>query len=237
MLCALPGDKTPSVSGVLGEEAMKGARILWIVPLGLSSLLQSQVQVAANSRIYQVGCPAVSSELVKRAIATTASTSPAAFFPGSEVASKLAAGGAIDDGRLAAYQAISAARARIQSNGACRKFFHGEGEQVLDKTRFTLQYLEIPDIAAQVDGSVVLLNRSSNSLFMKPPPSFMGLEDPREIRAFYILHELAHELCRYTRYVTDHSASAETSKFRTLMNNELLFQNCYKNPRPVIAAR
>jgi len=79
-----------------------------------------------------------------------------------------------------------------------------------------------------VSGSVVLINRAPNGAFMRPPQRLMKLTDPTEIRAFYILHELAHELCRYTQYVEDHKASATMSEVRTNLNNELLFENCYK---------
>lgn len=100
-----------------------------------------------------------------------------------------------------------------------------------------MQYPPVPTIAAQVDGNVVLLNRSPNGPFMKPPEGFAGLTDQTEIRAFYILHELAHELSRYTKYVIDHGASAPWSAVRVRMNNELLIQNCYKSSRSLVAAR
>jgi hypothetical protein len=217
---------------------MKAAKVLWIVPIVLSCLLQGQVQVAGESETsYVADRSARKSDVPEQLRADTASVHPVALFLGSEVNPQAATAAATDNALPLAHQAIAAARERIRSNPTCQKFFHGEGEQVLEQTRFTMQYLKIPNIAAQVEGNVVLLNRNPNGAFMKPGHHVMGLTDPAEIRGFYVLHELAHELCQYTRYISDHQASAHENEFRTRMNNELLFLNCYNAKRSVTGGR
>jgi hypothetical protein len=113
--------------------------------------------------------------------------------------------------------AIAPAKGRIRSNPNCQKFFRSEGEQALKNTRFTLQYLPIPRIAAQVQGEVVLLNRTPSGVFMTPPRDFMGLTDPTEIRAFYILHELApvgavHRICKRSRRFGKYQRTTHAAK-------------------------
>lgn len=216
---------------------MKAAKFLWIVPIALSCLLQGQVQVAGKSETSYVGEHfAWNTENPEQAAVKDGSIHRA-FFLGAESGTSSTASDQFDEGVLVAHQAIAAARERIRSNPTCQKFFHDEGELALDNTRFTTQYLQIPDIAAQVEGNVVLLNRNPNGVFMKPRQGFMRLTDPTEIRGFYILHELAHELCRYTRYIPDHHASPHENELRTRLNNELLFLSCYNSKRSVASAR
>jgi hypothetical protein len=217
---------------------MKADKVLWIVPLALSYLLQAQVQVAGKSEIsYGADRPARKSDSHEQPAANNERNHPAALFFGTEPDTTLTVAEKFDDSVLVAHQAIAAAMDRIRSNATCQRFFNNEGEQALGQTRFTIQYLSIPNIAAQVEGNVVLLNRNPNGAFMKPRQRIMGLTDPTEIRGFYVLHELAHELCRYTRYIPDHQASAHENEFRTRLNNELLFLNCYKAKRSVAGAR
>jgi hypothetical protein len=217
---------------------MKTALVLGIVPIALSCLLQGQVHVAGKSETSYVADRSVwKSDSRKQPAVNNEYNKPAALFFGNEPDTSLTAAAKSDDGVVAAQQAIAAARERIRSNPTCQKFFHDQGEQVLEQTRFTMQYLTIPNIAAQVEGNVVLLNRNPNGAFMKPKQHIMGLTDPTEIRGFYVLHELAHELCRYTRYISDHQASAHENEFRTRLNNELLFLNCYNAKRSVAGAR
>lgn len=217
---------------------MKAGKLLWIVPLALSCTLLGQVQVAGKSEnAYPAGRSVWKSDSGEQAAANNGNNQPAALFLGADAGTSLRASDQFDDSILAAHLAIADARDRIRSNPRCQKFFHDEGELALDNTRFSTQYLQIPEIAAQVEGSVVLLNRNPNGAFMKPRQGFMGLKDPTEIRGFYILHELAHELCRHTRYIPDHNASAHDNRFRSRLNNELLFLNCYSARRSMARAR
>jgi len=217
---------------------MKSKLVLWILPVALICLAHGQNQVANNlENSYVAEHPASIAASPEPASPKNGNTPPAALFSGADVPPALASGAGLDDGVLVAYAAILAAKARIHSNRNCQKFFHSEGEQALENTHFTLQYLPIPRIAAQVEGQVVLLNRTPSGAFMTPPQDLMGLTDPTEIRAFYILHELAHELKRYTGYLKDHYPSADISEYHTRLNNELLFQNCYRNAHPMVAAR
>jgi hypothetical protein len=128
---------------------------------------------------------------------------------------------------LAVYEAIAAAKARIHSSRKCQNFFHNEGIETIDHTRYSLQYLSSESRAAQVEGNTVLLNRSASGAFMKPPLGLAGLKEPIDIRAFYILHELGHELSRFTRFLEDHSVSVSMNQVRHKRNNELLLKNCY----------
>ena len=217
---------------------MKGARLLWMMPLMLASALNGQVEPAEKFEgSYLNDATASKPVAAERPSAKDGGLQLPALFNVAEVDAKMAVGAPMDDAAMAAFQAIAAARARIQSNANCHRFFHGEGERALETTRFSLQYLPNPRIAAQVDGNVVLLNRSPNSAFMTPLPGSLGMTDPTEIRAFYILHELAHELSRYTSFIKDHTASARGNEFRTRLNNQLLLESCYQQSHPMVAAR
>lgn len=151
-----------------------------------------------------------------------------AFFSGAEALSAEALPASSDEGLRLVYEAIAVARARIRSSRKCQTFFHNEGLQKIDETRYSLQVLGPGPVAAQVDGNWVMLNRNAQGRFMHPAPGFNGLPDAAQIRGFYILHELAHELRRYTRFMRDKTALARENKVRQSRNNELLLMNCYQ---------
>ena len=217
---------------------MKRAELLWVLPLALALLSVAQAQLAGNLEVpYFNAATALNSDVPKPPVAKGGRTQAAALFSGAEVGPKLANSAGLDDDVLAAYRAIESAMARIHASPKCQKFFHNEGEQKLANTLYSLQYLKVPSIAAQVDGMVVLLNRSPNGMFMKPPEALAGLTGPAQIREFFILHELAHELSRFTRYLVDHTASSRANAFRIQLNNELLFANCYMDSRSLTAQR
>lgn len=211
---------------------MKCAKVLWMSML-LSGLLLGKLMIAESVKDHHPKKLAAStSDDSEHFFPALASNPPSAFFSGAQAVSRLAAGNQNDGDLLAAYQAIAAAEARIRGNAGCQKFFHGQGEQALESTRFTLQYVQSLSLAAQIVDASVLVNRNPSGRFMKPPPDFEGLKNPIEIRAFYVLHELAHELSGYTRYVKDHFALARQNEVRTKMNNDLLSESCYRNSRP-----
>jgi len=214
---------------------MKRAELVCILPLVLLSVAQGQLAGSLEGT-YLKETKVLNSDVPEPRVAEDRRTQAAALFSGAEVGPKLAMGAGFDDDVLAAYRAIESAMARIHASPKCQKFFNDEGERKLANTRYTLQYLLVPSIAAQVDGTVVLLNRSPNGMFMKPQ-SVAGLTDPAQIREFFILHELGHELSGFTRFLVDHTASSRISSFRTRLNNDLLFANCYMDSRSFIAQR
>jgi hypothetical protein len=216
---------------------MKTVHVWFGLLFALPCLLQGQAQVAGGSELpYIDHQPVKTANAPEQPGANIRSAKRPAYFSGAEASLKLMVDVSVEDDVLAAYQAISAARARIQSDRSCQRFFHAEGEQVLERTRFTMQYLRVRTIAAQVEGSVVVLNRDPNGPFLKPE-AFAGMTDFTEIRAFFILHGLAHELSRHTRYLVDHTSSPVANALRTKLNNALLLQNCYRTSHAMVAAR
>jgi hypothetical protein len=136
------------------------------------------------------------------------------------------------DSKLTAYslvvvQAIAAAKSRINASRKCQRFFNEQGIGTIEGTQYSLQDLGPGSLAASVDGEIVFLNVNRKGAFMDPPADFAGLQTADEIRAFYILHELGHELSSFTKFVQDHSASKAVNRFRHDINNDLLKNNCY----------
>jgi hypothetical protein len=124
-------------------------------------------------------------------------------------------------------QAIAAAQARINASKKCQRFFNNQGIEMMEQTHYSLQDLGPGSVAAMVDGDSVFLNLNAKGAFMNPPADFAGVQTVEEIRGFYVLHELGHELSRVTKFVMDRSASKSVNKFRHDSNNDLLRANCY----------
>jgi hypothetical protein len=124
-------------------------------------------------------------------------------------------------------QAIAAAKARINASKKCQRFFDDRGLETISQTIYSLQELGPGSVAAYVEGNRVFLNLNPNGAFMNPPAGLAGMQSAEEIRGFYILHELAHELSRATKFLVDHSASQSMNKFRHDNNDDLLKMNCY----------
>lgn len=196
---------------------MKGAVTLWSLLLALGSV-QAQTQAGQKQ---------MNADPVLKLVDAGVTHAPSAYFSGAQALRGERAVKASDAELKAAYDAIAAAKARIESNRKCQKFFHSEGTEKISQTLYTVQDLRASSIAAQVEGNTVALNRNPSAVFMKPPQDFAGLKEPGEIRAFYILHELAHELSKFTGFVNDHMASARDNAVRHQRNNQLLIQNCY----------
>jgi len=112
--------------------------------MALASVLQMHAQLTANLETSHIkDGAATEAGAPEQPPATPAVSRSAAYFLGTDASPSLTNGIALDDARLAAYQAI-AAKARIQSNPSCQSFFHYEGERVLENTRFSMQYLGFP---------------------------------------------------------------------------------------------
>jgi len=205
---------------------MKAKKTLWILLVALSCFTQSPALRAGKKEITNIGDHSASKGDAKPK-PDGHDTISRAFFTGAEADLMLRSNTAADDPLLAASQAIAAARARIQSSRKCQKFFHDEGVNKLDRTFYTLQFIPNNNIAAEVEDDTVVLNRGAESAFMKPPLGFAGQKSAVEIRAFYILHELGHELSQFTKFTVDHSVAKADNQSRHQRNDELLLQNCY----------
>jgi hypothetical protein len=189
--------------------------------------MQAQVGIAANpespasktqeqSQVRSADFRAGSAGLARRA-----------FFSGAEALSAEGSTASSDETLRLVYEAIAVARARIRSSRKCQTFFHNEGVQKIDETHYSLQDLGPGPVAAQVEENWVMLNLNAQGSFMRPPRDYKGLPDAAQVRGFYILHELAHELSAYTHFMSDHSVFVRENISRHARNNELLLMSCY----------
>ncbi|HEX7286065.1 MAG TPA: hypothetical protein VF532_07770 [Candidatus Angelobacter sp.] len=175
----------------------------WLLALAMVGSMQAQVVSAARE-----STPLVSAAIEHGASRPAVSSAVAVYPP-------------------VIAQAIAAAQSRIKAGKKCRRFFDDRGLETMGLTIYSLQELGPGSVAAYVEGNRVFLNLNPKGAFMSPPTGFAGMQSAEEIRGFYILHELAHELSRATKFQVDHSASQSMNKFRHDNNDDLLKMNCY----------
>jgi len=124
-------------------------------------------------------------------------------------------------------QAIAAAKARIESSKKCRRFFNYQGVEAIDQTSYFAQDLGTGTVAAARVGQNVAVNINPRGAFMHPPAEFAGLHAAEDVRGFFILHELGHQLSQTTKFVWDHSEIKSLNDSRHDLNDGRLRRNCY----------
>jgi hypothetical protein len=124
-------------------------------------------------------------------------------------------------------QAVAAAKARTESSKKCRRFFNYQGVEAIDQTSYFAQDLGTGTVAAARVGQNVAVNINPRGAFMHPPAEFVGLHAAEDIRGFFILHELGHQLSQATKFVWDHSELKSLNDLRHDLNDGRLRRNCY----------
>jgi hypothetical protein len=124
-------------------------------------------------------------------------------------------------------QAIAAAKARIESSKKCRRFFNYQGAEVIDHTGYYALDLGPGTVAAAKLGENIAVNINPRGAFMHPPEEFAGLHAAEDVRGFFILHELGHQLSQTTKFDWDHSEIKSLNDFRHDLNDRRLRRNCY----------
>jgi len=124
-------------------------------------------------------------------------------------------------------KAIAAAKARIESSKKCRRFFNYQGVEVIDHTGYYALDLGPGTVAAAKVGENIAVNINPKGAFMHPPAEFAGMHAAEDVRGFFILHELGHQLSQTTKFEWDHSEIKSLNDFRHDLNNGRLLRNCY----------